>query len=176
MPRRKKEFISENVTSQQPELGNMSIMNGYIVIKAESINSNEAFRGEGEVVGLGSINPLQLSLGERVFFDQVKSAPLGGGLYALKFDDVIARANLNETKKLLLEEQKDEQIIEESQEVDEPQIQEQPQAKTVAPTPSQFQVPAVNPPCYNITKSFQPKGGKPIPPSGAKHVDKPIRK
>lgn len=169
MPRRKKEeFVSE---TSNVNLNNISIMNGYVVVQLDGENSNLVY--VGEVAGVGSINPLQLSIGEKVLFDQTKIAPLGGNLYALKFDDIIAREHHSESKKLLLEEQ--EQKIEEEP-IQEEYLSPEPKINQVAPIQNQFQVPAVNPPSYNITRSFHPKGNKPTPSTGVKHMDKPIRK
>lgn len=162
MPK-KKELFSE---IQNLNVENLVIINGYVVVKPDG-QSEESF--SGEVVSFGSINPLRLSIGEKIYFDHSKATKISKDLYALKFDDIIARNVIQNAaaKTLLLEDEQSNSII-----VDIPTpVVETPVANNPPINP---QVPAVNPPSYNVTKSYQPK--KTPAPTGVKHVDKPIRK
>lgn len=162
MPRKKKEefVISESSIQNQVDINNLNIMNGYVILRLQEGH-------KGEVVSFGSINPLRLSVGESVYFDQSKCTKIYDNLYALKFDDIIARTIIQNSipeKSILLEENMNQDFISNAS----PSV-------ALPETNSQPVVPAVDPPQYNVTRSFQNKKNQKIS-TGVKHVDKPIRK
>lgn len=173
MPKKKESFSEiENFNVE-----NLIVMNGYVVVKPDAQSEGSFY---GEVVSFGSINPLRLSIGEKVYFDHSKATKISKDLYALKFDDIIARnaPQNSPAKTLLVEESAEEELIQEEEEQLSSIIVEIPTPVVETPVannpPINPQVPAVNPPSYNVTKSYQPK--KTPAPTGVKHVDKPIRK
>lgn len=174
MPRKKKDlFISESVggLSDVVNIDNLSIMNGYVLIKPRE-------NGQAEIASIGSINPLRLVIGELVYFDQNKITKIDSSTYALKFDDIVARvekrqsAKTQSAKTLLLEDDPMQSMIDFV-----PNIENQEPIQQATPSVNiqeEAVIPAVNPPSYNVTRSFQHKNNQPS--SGVKHVDKPIRK
>lgn len=170
MSRRKKEeanpnsFVNEQLNEDHLnipfDLSNASIMNAFVIVK--TIDSIKA-----EVVAVGNVNPLRLSIGDFVYID-LSEAKKMGDVYAIKFDDIIAKEMTKEEceiKQLIVEEKPETKMISESSFSN----------ANINLQPAQQIVPAVDPPAYNVTRSFQKKK-MPLSDNGIKHVDKPIRK
>lgn len=165
MSRRKKEDMDSNSQLNEQcldipfDLSNISIINAFVIIKP--VDSIKA-----EVIAVGNVNPLRLSIGDFVYVDLAKGKKMGDA-YAIKFDDIIAKEATKEecqVKQLIVEEKPETKMIVES-----------PVSNVNIMQPPQQIVPAVDPPAYNITKSFHKKNK--IPSSdGVKHVNKPIIK
>lgn len=160
MTKIKKEIsISESVSGidSAMHLSNLNVLNGHMIVKTISIHQEIC---KAEVIDFGSINPLKLSVGEHVYFDCKKASKIDNDCYVLKFDEVIAihtnQPVVKESQILVEESTINNKVINDAQ-------------------PPQAVAPAVNPPAYNVTKSFQ-KNNKTLPSTGIKHVDKPIRK
>jgi hypothetical protein len=146
----------------------ISLLNGYLVV-SNVVLINET-SGEGEIhVMNGDFNPLELVVGEKVLFHA--GVPVGEGMWAVKFDNIIGRLDSDAVANKI-----EEDVAEIAESVFQGDLG--PVEIADAPVDGAISVDLPSPtPVHTKNAAVVFKGGRPAPQDGSiKQLNKPIRR